>query len=89
MTCNEFAEALRVGPYSSVGSYPIFFATGHDVICHGCAGRERHHIRASIRRHMARMPCDRDWLVQTVQVNWESPDMYCSVCSAPIEAAYV
>lgn len=94
-TCNDFSRQLAEGPYTSVGSYPVFFWGQGFALCFGCARDERRRIRAAIRRTLAvqengtvPLVSDPEWLLCGADINWESRDLFCDCCFQPIECAY-
>jgi hypothetical protein len=78
----ELRDALRGGPYAWPGGYPMFYVTHDgDTLHPDCV--KRHYRAAS---HAIRHG-EYDRIVE-VDINWESPDMYCAICQERIESAY-
>lgn len=83
-TTHHMRAALRGGKYTSVGGYPIFFATTDgSALCWDCAKAEYKQISYALRHQL-----NGDWRVFACEVNWESTDLYCAHCNKPIESAY-
>ena len=81
-TCEEFEAALEHGPYTSVGSYPIYFVTANsDVLSYQAA---RDNMAEVIEAFSSDDP---EWRVIGFEINWES-ELYCEHTGEPIEAAY-
>lgn len=84
-TVADFNAALKEGPYTSIGSYPIFFITSYgDAISYKTAKKEAREIRRAIKEN------DKygDMRVVAADVNWENTDLYDSVTGDRIESAY-
>lgn len=85
MKSHEFRRALKEGRYTSLGSYPIFYATSDGAaLCPGCAKEERAQICLAILTSDTRG----GWHVFGYDVNWQDPDFYCGHCNERIESAY-
>ncbi len=71
-------------PYAWPGGYPLYVVM-HDceALCCDCAKRNL----GQIARDTANKLQD-SWRAETVAVNWENVDLYCSQCSKQIESAY-
>lgn len=84
MKGHEFRAQLRLGQYTSLGSYPRFLVlTDGACFCFKCATKERARISRSATTK------DRDgWRPAGFDINWETPDFYCDNCSQRIESAY-
>lgn len=84
MTVREFLEALRGGPYTSVGCYPLFFLTADgEALSFKAACENVWQVARAIRdRNNAQ------WRVVACDVNWEDPDLYCADSGDRIESAY-
>jgi hypothetical protein len=84
-TPSEFARALRAGPYTSLGCYPVYFV---------CSDGEALSFEAA--KENARRICEaiRDrsndgWRVIGADVNWEDSSLFCAHSGQRIESAYV
>lgn len=81
----DFARALRDGPYTPVGSYPIFFIT-HDgaAFSFATAWKERSNIVEALNSK------DKSggWYVVAADVNWEDADLIDDHSGNRIESAY-
>jgi hypothetical protein len=83
-TVPEFDAALSAGPYTSVGSYPVYFlAHDGECLCHKCAKDNAGEVRDAI-AHNDRF---NGFLVVGCEVNWES-ELSCAHCYEAIERAY-
>lgn len=80
-TVRDFFAALRSGPYTSLGSYPLYFATRDGEVISFRAAKEN---AADLARGIRDGAHDR---VEFVAINYESR-LYCSATSEPIESAY-
>lgn len=84
-TVADFNEALKQGPYTSIGSYPIFFITSDGgALAYKTAKKEAREIRRAIKdndRHSG-------WRVVAADVNWEDPELYDDQTGERIESAY-
>lgn len=63
--------------FTSVGCYPLFYISHHDVLCAECAadrGIEAHRATPENGANCA--------------INYEDPDLHCDECSTRIESAY-
>ena len=79
----DFGKALRNGPYTSVGSYPVFFLTSDGgTLSFATAWEERSRIVESIKEKL-----NDGWRVVAADVNWES-ELYDDHSGNRIESAY-
>lgn len=85
VTPSDFGRALRAGPYTSLGCYPVFFV---------CSDGEALSFEAA--KENARRICEaiRDrsndgWRVIGADVNWEDSSLFCAHSGKRIESAYV
>lgn len=83
-TVKDFNAALKEGPYTSIGSYPVFFLTDDGgTLSYKTAKKEAREIRRAIREE------SRDgWRVVAADVNWEDTEMYDDQTGELIESAY-
>lgn len=81
-TVRDFLTALRAGPFTSVGSYPVFFVLGDsEAICFAEAKRNALSFARAIRdKEPDRPTC--------AAINWEDPELYCELTGERIESAY-
>jgi len=79
----EFFAALRSGPYTSLGSYPLYFLTKDDCVLSFKAAKEN---ALQIGRAM-RDDNDACWQITHVAINYESL-LYCEDTGEQIESAY-
>lgn len=84
-TVQDFGEALKNGPFTSPGSYPVFFITADGgALSFATAWSERANI--------ARAIIDNDksggWRVVAADVNWENAELYDDHSGNRIESAY-
>lgn len=77
----KFFAELRNGPYTSVGSYPIFFGSRNGEIFSFRAARDN---ALELGRRFRTAPADAPSLVDA---NYES-DLTCDLSGEPIERAY-
>lgn len=83
-TVRELMQAVRMGRYTSVGSYPLFFLTADGATLDPRTVRsELWQIARSVRDGATD-----GWRVVAVDVNWEDPDMYDDHTGERIESAY-
>lgn len=81
-TVREFIGHLRRGPYTSIGSYPLFFWTHDGEVISFKAAKENVW-------EQARKIRDRDReRIEGIEVNYESRDLYCVISNERIESAY-
>ena len=82
-TVQDFGRALRAGPYTSVGCYPVFFLTADgDTLSFVDAWDNRADVVRAILDGS-----DPQWRVVGVDVNWES-ELHSAHSYARIESAY-
>ena len=84
MTVSTFIESLRRGRYTSIGSYPKFWATADGgVLSYEACMQNVWQIARAIR--------DRDsaeWRVVNCDVNWEDSNLICDHTGDRIASAY-
>ena len=79
-----FLQTLRGGPYTSVGSYPLFWlASDGETLSFEACKANAVRIARSIRDGS-----NDGWRVVACDVNWEDPDMRCAHTGERIESAY-
>lgn len=84
-TVKDFGRALRDGPYTSVGGYPVFFLTADGAtFSFATAWKERSQIVQAI------LDDDKHggWRVVASDVNWEDAEMFDEHSGRRIESAY-
>lgn len=84
VTIKDFGTALKNGPYTSVGSYPVYFTTDDgEALSFATAWEERALIADAINNSERN-----GWRVVDVDVNWEDPALYDVHTGERIESAY-
>jgi hypothetical protein len=83
-TYHHLIRDLRMGKFTPIGSYPLFFlmATG-ETLCPNC-------VKVEVLR-IGRATRDRDGQMYRVvgcDINWEDMNMECAECCDKIECAY-
>jgi len=79
----QFLDALRAGPYTSVGCYPVFvLLTDGSTLSHSAALENVWEIARSTRDGYG---C---WEFEAADINWEEPELYCDQTGERIESAY-
>jgi len=83
-TVEDLARAIKQGPSSWPGCYPLYFLT-HDgaALSFQAVKDERQQIEDSIKDK-----CDDGWWVVAVDVNWEDTSLYCDHTNEKIPSAY-
>lgn len=81
----DLRQALRMGSYTSIGCYPIFFATSDGEAMHPKCVRENYRQVSSAIRHNETYD---SWHVFGCDINYEDASMYCAHCNERIESAY-
>lgn len=77
----RLADELSHSPYEWPGGYPRFAVMDDGApLCKRCAAAERTSIGTTTGND--------GWCITALAVNWEDPHLFCSHCSAQIEAAY-
>ena len=77
----RLASDLAERPYAWPGGYPRYaVADDGGPICHHCCTDERESIATTTGKD--------GWCVIALDVNWEDPELSCSVCTRTIESAY-
>jgi hypothetical protein len=80
----DLRKAVRMGSYTSMGGYPLFFVTGDSDTLHpACVKDNYRNISRAVRENEYS-----DWQVVAVDINYEDPSMYCAQCNKRIESAY-
>lgn len=80
----DLKQALRAGPYTFPGGYPLYFVMADGEPLSFESARENYKLLlAAIRGN-----CDSGWRPVAVTVNWEDPELYCSDTGKRIESAY-
>lgn len=83
-TVADFETALASGPYTSVGSYPVYFVTaGNTALSFKNAKKHAGQIKRAIKDRR-----EDGWRVTGVDVNWEDPAFYDDESGERIESAY-
>lgn len=83
-TVKELCASLRGGPFTSLGSYPLFWLTSDGgTLHHHCVKENMGQVGRSTRDK-----CRDGWAIAGYDVNWEDPDMFCDHCNERIESAY-
>jgi len=85
VTIRDFGTALKNGPYTSVGSYPVFFTTDDGgTLSFATAWKERGNIADAINGRAS----GSGWRVVHVDVNWEDAELFDDHTGERIESAY-
>jgi len=83
-TVADFEAALANGPYTSLGSYPVYFVTANNTaLSFKNAKRNAGKIKRAIEKQR-----DDGWRVTGIDVNWEDPEFYDDENGERIESAY-
>lgn len=65
--------------YAWPGGYPQFAAMWDGgPLCMDCVSKERAQFHHE----------DKNWRIEGIAINWESPTLYCTHCEKRIESAY-
>lgn len=84
MTWREFLRSLRSGPYTSVGSYPLFWlCSDGETLSHAACLEHAAQIARAIRDGSSD-----GWRVVACDANYEDPAMFCAHTGERIESAY-
>lgn len=84
-TVADFNAALKEGPYTSIGSYPIFFITADGgALAYKTAKENADYIKDAIKTNDKHS----GWRVIGADINWEDPELYDSDTGERIESAY-
>ena len=84
LTVHQFIDSLRGGPYTSFGSYPLFWITADgETLSHEACKRNALRIARAIKSRS-----EPEWRVVAYDANWEDPDMVCADTGKRIESAY-
>jgi len=84
-TPSEFARALRAGPYTSLGCYPVYFVCSDGEALSFEAAKENAALICQAIRDGSRC----GWRVIGADVNWEDSSLFCAHSGQRIESAYV
>ena len=85
MILKQLKEAIRSGPYAWPGGYPMFaIMTDGGALCFDCLRSEWREIVDAHKRS----DTTGGWMVEGLDINWESADLTCDHCSKEIESAY-
>lgn len=85
VTIRDFGIALKHGPYTSVGGYPVYFVTADGgALSFATAWNERSNIVDAINGRGG----DKGWRVVALEVNWENAELYDDHTGERIESAY-
>lgn len=88
-TVREFLESLREGPFTSIGCYPLYWATAAgDSLSHAACKANALRIARNIRLHERGKWSESEWRVWACDANWEDPAMFCADTGERIESAY-
>jgi hypothetical protein len=82
-----FLDALRAGPYTSLGCYPIFFLMADGATLSHASAKENVWEIARATRD-AGQGYRTGWEFEASDINWEDPDMVCDHSGERIESAY-
>lgn len=88
-TVREFITSLRNGPFTSVGSYPVYWLTADGAtLSYAACKANCGQIARAIRDAKLGRWSDKQWLVVGSDVNWEDNTMTCDDTGERIESAY-
>ena len=84
LSTKEVKDALRSGPYTFPGCYPLYFITSDG------AALSFEAVRAEWRQvcHSIRHKLSDGWRVVALDVNYEDGNLYCDHSGERIESAY-
>lgn len=83
-TVKELCAALRSGPYTSIGSYPVYFITKDGCTLSFASVCEN----VKLIGRAIRDKNDPQWEVIATEINWENKDLRCEHSGKLIESAY-
>jgi hypothetical protein len=83
-TPSEFARALRAGPYTSLGCYPVYFVCSDGEALSFEAAKENAALICQAIRDGSRC----GWRVIDVDINYEDTALFCAHNGKQIESAY-
>lgn len=87
-TPKDLADALKQGPYTSVGGYPVFFYTRDgETLSYKTVKKNFKEIVRGMKNNDFESTLGR-WDVIGVDVNWEDPEMYDDESGERIKSAY-
>ena len=82
-TIADFRRAMRHGPYTFPGCYPVYFIMADGEALSFEAAREN--VRELLESFTYNVPC---WRPVALEVNWEDSELRCAHTNEPIESAY-
>ena len=89
LTVREFIRSLREGPFTSVGSYPVFWLTADgETLSHEACMANCLQIARAIKTGPGCGSDVEQWRVVAYDANWEDPAMFCDDTGKRIESAY-
>ncbi|UTC28668.1 hypothetical protein MARCHEWKA_01550 [Brevundimonas phage vB_BpoS-Marchewka] len=80
----QVKAALRAGPYTDLGGYPLYFATRDGVALSFDAVQANFTLVCDDHLHDA----STGWRLDSVQINYEDPDLFCDHTNKRIPSAY-
>ena len=83
-TVKDLKQALRNGPYTWPGGYPLYFITSDGAALSFKAVREN--LRCVI--WSIKNKVNDGWRVQAMAINYEDNELYCDHTGEKIESAY-
>ena len=83
-TCSELKATLRLGRFTSIRCYPLYFVTSDGAAI--SFGAVRANLASVL--HSIKTRCDDGWRVVACQVNWEDAYLTCDHSGERIESAY-
>ena len=84
VTPSDFGRALRAGPYTSLGCYPVYFVCSDgEAISFEAAKENARRICEAIRDRS-----NDGWRVIGVDINYEDTALFCAHNGKQIESAY-
>ena len=79
-----FLDALRAGPYTSPGCYPVYFVMADgDCLSHASARESVWQIARATRDGY-----EKQWVFYGADIDWGDPDLRCAHSGERIESAY-
>ena len=79
-----FLTTLESGPYAWPGGYPLYYVTKDCEALSFEAARENQKLIAEAIRD----GYEADWIVVSIEINWEDPELFCCHSNKRIESAY-
>lgn len=84
-TIADFRRAMRYGPYSAWGGYPLFFVMSDgEALSFEAARKERRNILEALANGYK----GGGWLPVALAINYEDSSLYCAHTGAAIPSAY-